>query len=686
MTSQSQSLARLLTPASLAVIGGEEAAEVIRQTRRAGFAGRLYAVNPNRQDLEGLSCYASVAGLPEPPDAAFVAVNRRHTVEAVRALRSIGAGGAVCYASGFQESGGEGAALNAALLEAAGTMPILGPNCYGLVNYMEGAALWPDQHGGKRIERGVAILSQSGNMAINMTMNRRGLPLAFIAALGNQAQIGLSAMTEALAEDPRITAIGMHIEGIGNPARFADAVFQARRKGIPVVALKTGRSEAGSALAFSHTASLAGGAAAMDAFLERIGVPQLPSLPAFLETLKLLHGGGPLPGRSVASLSCSGGEASLMADSLIGRRLEWPALTDRQRQRLGAVLGELVTLGNPLDYHTFIWGDEAALTRTFAAMMDGPAEATALVLDLPREDRCALASWRVSLDAFAEAARGSKTRALVVASLPENLPEAEVERLAGAGITGIGGIPEALLAIEAAADIGEAWRGAPPEFKEPEPLRAGEERLLDEWQAKRLLARHGVALPEGALAASVSEAVAIAEGIGYPVVVKAVGPGLAHKSEKGALRLGLATADQVSEAAESLLPLGKALLVERMVNDGLCELIAGVQRDPVIGPCLLIGSGGLLVELLADSRLLMLPASRAELAAAIEGLKIAPLLAGYRGGPAADKEAALDLLERLQRLALEEAGSLLELDVNPIILRPQGKGAIAVDALARLVV
>ena len=142
----------------------------------------------------------------------------------------------------------------------------------------------------------------------------------------------------------------------------------------------------------------------------------------------------------------------------------------------------------------------------------------------------------------------------------------------------------------------------------------------------------------------------------------------------------------MSEAAESLLPLGKALLVERMVNDGLCELIAGVQRDPVIGPCLLIGSGGLLVELLADSRLLMLPASRAELAAAIEGLKIAPLLAGYRGGPAADKEAALDLLERLQRLALEEAGSLLELDVNPIILRPQGKGAIAVDAVARLVV
>jgi acyl-CoA synthetase (NDP forming) len=218
-------LDRLLRPRSLAVIGGNEAAEVIRQSRRMGYGGQLYAVNPLRAEIEGLACYRSVEDLPEAPDAAFVAVNRHRTVEVVAALKARGAGGAVCYASGFMESGGAGEGLNRDLLAAAGDMPILGPNCYGLVNYMEGAALWPDQHGGKPVERGVAILSQSGNMGINFTMNRRGLPLAFVAALGNQAQIGLSAMTAALAADPRITAIGLHIEG--------GAQDRAQRSGFP---------------------------------------------------------------------------------------------------------------------------------------------------------------------------------------------------------------------------------------------------------------------------------------------------------------------------------------------------------------------------------------------------------------------------------------------------------------------
>lgn len=679
-------LNRLLRPRSLAVIGGNEAAEVIRQSRRMGYGGVLYAVNPLRAEIEGLACYRSVEELPEAPDAAFVAVNRHRTVEVVAALKARGAGGAVCYASGFMESGGAGEGLNRDLLAAAGDMPILGPNCYGLVNYMEGAALWPDQHGGKPVERGVAILSQSGNMGINFTMNRRGLPLAFVAALGNQAQIGLSAMTAALAADPRISAIGLHIEGIGNPERFAKAVAAARERGVPVVALKTGRSEAGSRLAYSHTASLAGGAAAMDAFLTRLGVPQLPTIPAFLECLKLLHLHGPLPGRALSALSCSGGEASLMADSLEERRLNYPPLAEPQRERLGAELGELVALGNPLDYHTFIWDDVPRMTATFRAMMSGGFDLNLLVLDYPREDRCDSSAWRRTRQAFSSAAREESSRAAVVASLPECLPETEIEALAEEGVAGLLGISEALLAAEAAADIADAWRRPAPEIGAPVPLRPGSARALDEWEAKRLLGRHGLPLPDGGLAATPGEAVAIAEGLGYPVVVKATGPDLAHKSEQGAVRLGLANADQVAEAAEALAPLGRGLLVERMVTDGLCEVIAGVQRDQVLGLCLLIGSGGVLVELLADSQLLMMPASREDMAEALESLKLAPLLKGFRGKPPADRAALLDALESLQRFALSEAESLLELDINPIILRPEGKGVVAVDALVRRIV
>ncbi|WP_455373323.1 acetate--CoA ligase family protein [Limibacillus halophilus] len=686
MTAPSADLSRLLRPRSIAVVGGLEASEVIRQCRKAGFSGKLYAVNPKLETMEGLPCLASVADLPEPPDACFIGVNRRLTIEVVRALSAMGAGGAVCYASGFRESGGEGEALNEALLAAAGDLPILGPNCYGLINYMEGAALWPDQHGGKPEERGVAILAQSGNMAINFTMSRRGLPLAFVAALGNQAQIGLSAMTEALAEDERITAIGLHIEGIGHPDRFARALLKARARGIPVVALKTGKSEAGSALAMSHTASLAGGGAAMDAFLSRLGVPQLPSVPAFLETLKLLHVHGVLPGRDIASMSCSGGEASLMADSIVGRRLSFRALTPAQHDRIKATLSELVAVSNPLDYHTFIWAQEERLVETFSAMMQAGFDLTCLVIDFPREDRCLSRDWEVTTRAFAKAAKQSGARGALVASLAESLPERVAAEMSAQGVASFGGFEEALLAAEAAADIGEAWSRPAPELAEIPPLKEGTARSLSEWNAKRLLAREGLPLPEGGLAASAADAVAMAEELGYPLVVKAVANDLSHKSELGAVRLNLVDADQVAEAAEALLPLGKGLLVERMVSDGVCEIIAGIQRDPVVGPCLLVGSGGVLVELLADSKLLVLPASRAELGEALDGLKAGKLLAGYRGKPQGDREALLDALEAIQRFALAEAGNLLELDVNPIIVRPEGKGVVAVDALIKQIV
>lgn len=682
----SGALARLLRPASIAVIGGAEAEMVVRQCDKLGYAGEIWAVNPSRDEMLGRPCYASVAELPGVPDAAFVAVNRHRTLEVVEALAALGAGGAVAYASGFKEAGAEGAELQRRLVEASGPLPVIGPNCYGLINYLDGALLWPDQHGGRRCERGVAIVSQSGNISINFTMNRRGLPIGYLLSLGNQAKLGVAAAVEALIDDPRVSAIGLHIEGLDEPGRLARVAERARQRGVPMVALKAGRSEAGKRLALSHTASLAGEDAVVDAFLRRLGIARVHSIPAFLETLKLLHVHGALAGREIASLSCSGGEASLIADAAEQRRVTFRPLAPAQREAVRATLSDLVAIDNPLDYHTFVWADRARSAAVFAAMLDCGFDLTLLILDLPRADRCDPADWDVTLEALVDAARSTGRPAGLVATLGELLPEAAAERLVAEGVVPLAGLDEALAAVEAAADIGDAWALAADSARPPllpfAPAGTGAVATLSEWDSKQVLKAAGLPLPPGRRVATADEAVAAAAALGYPVVLKASGAGLAHKSELGAVRLGLADAGAVREAALALLPLGEALLVEAMVPAALAEVIVGVQHDPQLGLFLLVGSGGVLVELIADRALLMLPAGAAEIEAAIRSLKVMRLIEGHRGKPAGDLAALVAAVEAIQRYAVSEAHRLVELDVNPILVLPDG--AVAVDALVRL--
>ena len=683
-------LTRLLSPRSICAIGGREAARVVEQCRRMDFAGAVYPVHPSRREVGGLPCFASVDDLPEPPDAAFVGVRRDRTVEVVRALAARGAGGAVCYASGFRESGEDGAVLQAALVAAAGDMPILGPNCYGLVNYLEGAPLWPDQHGGVRRDRGVAIVSQSSNLAITLTMNLRGVPIAAVVTLGNRAILSTADVLDTLVEDSRITAVGLVVETLDDALALAAAARKARERRIPLVALKLGRSDEGARLTVSHTASLAGSDRSAAAFFRRAGIGRVHSLPALLEALKLLHAGGPLDGRDIASLSCSGGEAALMADAIGGRRLRARPLTRAERGRVGTTLNDLVTVSNPLDYHTFIWGDADRLAATFAAMLGCGFDLGLLVIDPPRRDRCTDREWHVTFDAFEAALRRTGARGCLLATLPESFPEALAEDLLARGIAPLAGVEEGLAAVEAAADIGEAWaanRLAPEiEMRGPRPLagRGGRETVLSEREAKELLARASIQVPRGELARSPEEAVAAAARMDAPVAIKAVGRGLAHKSERGAVRLGIEGPAAVEAAGRSLLPLGECLLVERMVGDGVAELIVGINRDAQVGLVLVIGSGGVLAELAADRAVLLVPASREEIEAAVSGLKVAALVEGFRGRTAGDRAALVDAVLAVQRLALDHADRLIELDVNPLIVRPAGRGVVAVDALMRM--
>jgi acyl-CoA synthetase (NDP forming) len=681
-------LTRLLRPRSVAVIGGREARRVAEQLAGVGYCGDVWPVHPRHAEVAGLRAYASVDDLPAAPDASFVGVNRQRTVDIVAALARRGAGGAVCYASGFKEAAHHdvhGETLQQALLDAAGGMPIIGPNCYGFINYLDRALLWPDQHGGQPLadgERGVALLTQSSNIAISLSMQQRGLPLAYLLTAGNQAQQGITQLGQGLLADPRVSVLAMHVEGIDDATAFHELCMAARRRRVPVVMLRVGRSERGRRSALTHTASIAGSAHAASAFFARCGVAEVSDLEALVETCKLLHHLGPLAGTRIASLSCSGGEAALMADTASRHGLDFMPLGTRQRESLAGILGARVHLDNPLDYHTYIWGQREALQATFEAMLRGGADFTALLLDYPRTDRCDDADWRITEDAFAAALQITGARGGVLATLPENLPEQRILSLARRGIPALAGLAPALAALRAAADIGAGRAGAEPDPPWRHLPPGGAERVLHEHELKLALAASAIPVPAGEVVDSALEACAAARRLGGEVAVKAMG--LAHKSEHGGVRLGVRGDDAVSAAAAAMLRLSPTLRVERMLPAPVGELLVGVTQEPPYGWLLTLASGGVFTELLEDGVSLLLPATAGEIRAALARLRTYRLLHGFRNGPRGDVAAVAATLAAIVDFVAARRDTLLELEINPLLVCEDGQGAWAADALMRV--
>ena len=688
----SESLARLLRPRSLAIVGGKAAEEAVRQCRALGFAGPIWPVNPKRETMGGLPCFPDLAALPDAPDAVFLAAPAPATIALAGDLA--GAGGTICYASDFAESGEDGQARQTELIAAAGGVPLIGPNCYGMLNLFDRVALWPDQHGCLPIDagRGIAIVSQSGNLALNFTMQTRGLPIGYVISVGNCADVTPADLIEALIQDERVSAIGLHLEGLGSVARFSEACLAARAAGVPLVALKTGASEKGAALTLSHTSSLAGADALCDALFARYGVARAHDPASFLEALKLLHVSGPLRGRRITSASCSGGEASLTADLAERVGLETPDFPPATQAELEAVLGPRVNVANPLDYHTYIWGDAAAQTACFAGMLGADFEASMLILDFPRADRCTSADWDVTIAAFLASVRACPaakgTVRIVASALAENLPEAVAAQLITHGIVPAGGLSEALHAIAAAAEIGEAWsRPAPAALQDVPPPVPGAPVTWDEVLSKAALSACGVPVPRGRLLTLAElEALCGDETTSlpapFPLVLKAVGADLAHKTELGGVALGLSSRADLLMAGHRMAGLGGTYLIEEMVGGTIAELIVGIGRDPQFGVFMTLGAGGIFVELLRQVEQVLLPASRAEIEAALARLPIYAVLSGYRGRAGCDMPALVDAIEAVAAFAMTHGDRLDELDVNPLLALPQG--AVAVDALIRM--
>jgi acyl-CoA synthetase (NDP forming) len=681
-----KNLERLFSPRSIAFVGGMVAEYAIRRNLELGYEGEIWPVHPTRKEIAGIRTYASIESLPAVPDAAYIAVRRDLTIDVVRQLADSGAGGCVCYAAGFAEMGKEGLGLQDQLVAVAGDMPLVGPNCFGLVNYLDKTALWPYLFGGKPAAKGAALISQSGNIAMNLTMNQRSVNFTHVIAAGNQAVLGPADYIDALLQDDRVVAIGMYIEGVDDIDHFSRVALQALKQGVPIVVLKVGKTEASARSSGSHTSSLTGSDKLFDALFQRLGIIRVDSLNRLLETLKALQHSKPLGGRNIFTLSCSGGEAAIIADVVANYGLETRPFSEAQVADLQSQFPYYVTVANPFDYNTSIWGDQAAMERCFSSAMRGDHDAAVLIYDHPTVVSDEVGEWVMALDAFIAAHKATGKPAFSVCTISELMPAEIRDKLMANGVVPMMGLDDGLFAISAAARYHEfhnknAGSATLPKLN---PAAIDHKRriiYLDEPQSKARLRACGLSVPEGEVGTA-EKTQEIAKRIGYPVVVKAVG--ILHKSDVGAVVLNLHNAGEVADAVAKIsesIGEPQQFLVERMTTNAIAELIIGVNRDEQFGPALVIGAGGILVELVADSVSLLLPTDRDTVSRAIESLSVAKLIKGFRGNDAGDMGAIVDAVLFVATFAEENWDTLMELDINPLLVLADGQGVVAADAL-----
>jgi acetyl-CoA synthetase len=679
---------RLIAPRSIALIGAGAWTDAVAAGNIAiGYSGELWRVHPTRRSTDAVTYYRSVAELPGIPDAVFLAVPNGEAPGVAAAIAARGAGGFVCFTAGFSETGTEsGHQLTRELLNSAGDLPFFGPNCYGFVNFFDKVAMMPDQIVGAPVQRGVALICQSGTIALTLMFNQRSVPIGCLFTVGNQTRLAVEDLIEILCKDERVTAFGLYLEGIKNPEKFARAATLARLAGKPIAVIKSGRTAAAARTAHSHTGALAGADEVFEAFCRQAGIARCDTLGTLCETLKLFHVGGPLGGRKVLVMGASGGDMAMTADVSRELPLDFAPLPQARAAALREVLTDRVTIANPFDIHTYLWFDPPALKRVFTEVLHSGYDAAGFMLDSPPVGKADSAAYDAVIDVFIEAAQGAPTRAALIASLPETISAAVRQRCLDGGVIPLQGQREALEALALAGAVGAAWMGIPQLQLQLPPAHASvasEVYALGEHDGKAALAAFGVRIPKGTLAPAEAAAEAAA-ALGFPVVIKASGAHLEHKTEVGGVALNIRTAADARDAALRLGKLSQALLVEEMFTDGIAEILIGIIVDPQFGQVLVLGAGGVLTELLSDSVSLLPPWTRKSIQSALQGLAVSRLLGGYRGKAAADFDALVSTILAVAHYASSHLETLVELDVNPVIVRPAGLGAVAVDTMIRL--
>jgi acyl-CoA synthetase (NDP forming) len=695
--SATTSIARLLRPRSVAIVGasptpGALGASVLENLERAGFAGDIHLVNPKRAEINGRPCRPSIDELPMGVDCAVLAIPHAAVLESVRACARRGIGGVIIFSAGFAEGGEEGRAEQAEIARIAGEygMIVEGPNCLGLVNYVDGIPLTFVQTQVKRTSGrpGIAVVSQSGAMAavLGVSLASHDLTISFSISTGNEAVSGVEDYLQYVLEDPAVKVVTMIVEQFRQPTRFLALARRARALGKPIVLLHPGRSSAARESAATHTGAMAGDYQVMRSLVARTGVVIVDTLEELLDVTDIAVRCPPASHRGCGVLTESGAFKALTLDLCEQVNLELSPLNDAVRSGLRAVLPDFIPVSNPMDLTAQALVDPDLYRRTLSVLL-GDDDFGCVVLGLILTDK---ATSDLKLPSVIGAIKELRpTKPVVFAGLDEgaDVPQAYIDELRALGVPCFPSAERAFRAVAHLSATAPYDPGAPVRHQAP-ALLALAHGVVPEYCAKDILAAFGVALPNGRFARTVDEALDAAEVIGYPVVLKAQSSDLSHKSDAGGVVLNLADAEALRAGWERLYAnIARArpgmvldgVLVESMGKRGV-ELIVGARNDADWGPVLLVGMGGVMAELLHDARLIPANLPADEIAAELLKLKCAPLLRGFRGDPAVDVTAAAQIVARIGALVQSDA-RIREIDVNPVVVYPAGEGAVALDAL-----
>ena len=683
-------LDRLLAPRSVAVVGastrpGTYGNQALENLVEARFDGPVFGVHPTADEVLGVRCYPTLTDLPEVPDAIIIATPARTVPDLVDEAGRLGVGGAVVVAAGFAEVE-HGRELQRQLRDNAlrHDLPVCGPNGNGLISVVRRAPLWGD---GYNIAPagGVALVSQSGNVSVNAVGSKRGLNLHTVVSCGNQAVLDSSDYLIALAQQDGVRSVALYLEAEGDGAKLAEGLALCAEREIGVAVLKSGRSALGATAAAAHTGSVAGDATVLRALIEDAGAAWVDDPHELLETAKAMANGRRKTAAGIAVVTCSGGDAAISADEADRLGVPLPPLADATKAALEPVVPAAATIGNPLDYTALVWGEVDTISTIVRTTASDPSLGQVLVYyDQPQKmGDAATDSWDITLDAILLGAQGADAPVTVASTMADLLPEDKIERCHEHGVPAVWGLTTGI-------KVANALRQP---FGDAGHLRAisaiaGQRdaaQWLAEHEAKEILAKGGVTVPRGGVAASLEDVDAVVAELDGPLALKLSSAALQHKTDIGALELGVVGAEAARAAFERLRRIdGHAdthVLIEQMEQPGV-ELLVAARRDAVV-PALVVGLGGVWVETVGDAVVIPLPTDADRVLAALHRLRGASLLTGGRGRPAVDLAAVADLAVRVGELLVDEDLMLVEL--NPVFARPAGTahGAVAVDAVIR---
>ena len=703
-------LAALLSPRSIAIVGASDkfgaGSLVIDNLKTLGFSGKIIPVNPKYKTVSDLRCYPSLSDIPPETtvDCVAVVLGAGTLLAVLKQAAERGIRGAWAFASGFAETGKAGQALQAELKSFcdANGIAFCGPNCVGYLNLHRNVGTFSAPVSPTMKKGNIAAVVQSGSVALALANSNRGIGFSTLVSSGNEAVLDAVDYIEHFLQDDHTRVIIAFLEGIRRPEAFRKVCIQAVNANKPIIAVKVGRSEMARKTVVTHTGALAGSDAVHDAFFDKYGVIRVDDLDQLMETAAIFSClANRLPrGNRVGMLTVSGGEIGLIGDLSRRLALSFPSLSPQAVAALKHKLPPYTTISNPLD----AWGS-GDLENVYPACLEILAqEKTVDIIAVSQDSPPGMSAQQVKqYTAVAKAAvkcAAGKKPVVVFSHVSGGLDPTLKSILDGGGVPFLQGTRESLGAVEhLAAYAGFKEKGIvdqaavgerPPNLKDIVSQLKQRPGVLSYQESKTLLQGYGIKVPHDVMVYTVEEALAAARKIGYPLAMKGQSQAIPHKTEAGLVQLNIQSDAQLRSGFEVLktnlqsqapgLPF-EGVLVQQMISPDAVETILGINRDPVFGPAVVLGLGGVLVELLQDSQLRLPPLSRSETMEMIRSLKGYRILAGYRGKPRADIEALAGTVVQVAQMAVDLKDVLTSLDLNPLMVLPEGQGVMAVDVL-----